>query len=166
MDDGLLHGQPLRQRVLARDDHVDVVPAAQAVVEHRQEAVGVRRKINSYDVRLLVDHMIEEAGVLMGEAIMVLLPDMRRQEVVQGRDLAPPRQFERDLQPFRVLAEHRVDDADERLIAVEEAMSARQQIAFEPSLALMLAEHGVQHAALRRAETHHLQLFGRPIDGS
>src|SRR5271166_4525487 len=104
MDDGLLYGEPLRQRVLARYDDVDVVPSAQAMVEHRQEAIGVRRQLNPNDVRLLVDHVIEEAGVLMGEAIMVLLPDVRSEEVIQRRDLAPPRQFERDLQPFRMLA--------------------------------------------------------------
>jgi hypothetical protein len=76
------------------------------MVEQRQEAIGVRRQINPNDVRLLVDHVIEEAGVLMGEAIMVLLPDVRSEEVIQRGDLAPPRQFERDLQPFRMLAEH------------------------------------------------------------
>ena len=84
MDDSFLHGQPLRQRVLARHDDIDVVPSAQAMVEHRQEAVGVRRQIDPNDVRLLVDHVIEEAGVLVGEAIMVLLPDVRGEQVVQA----------------------------------------------------------------------------------
>ena len=33
MHDRRVHGQPLRQRVLAGHHHVDVVPAAQAVIE-------------------------------------------------------------------------------------------------------------------------------------
>ena len=99
----------------------------------------------------------------MGEAIVVLLPDVRREQVVQRRDLAPPRQFERDLQPFRMLAEHRIDDADEGLIAVEQAVSPRQQIALEPSLALMLAEHGVQDATLRREKLIVVDFAGVPL---
>ena len=39
--DGRVHRQPLRRRVFARDHDVDVVAAAQAVVHHREEAVGV-----------------------------------------------------------------------------------------------------------------------------
>ena len=35
----------------ARHDDIDVVSAAQAMVEHRQEAVGVWRQINANDVR-------------------------------------------------------------------------------------------------------------------
>jgi len=40
-----------------------------------------------------------------------------------------------------VLVEHRIDNVDERLIAIEESVPAGQQVAFEPSLALVLAEH-------------------------
>ena len=46
----------------------------------------------------------------------------------------------RHLQPLRVLVEHRVDDVDERLVAVEEAVAAGQQVALEPALAEMLAQ--------------------------
>jgi hypothetical protein len=55
----------------------------------------------------------------------------------------------RDLQPLGVLVEHRVDDVDERLVAVEEAVAAGQQVALEPALALVLAEH-LHHAAVGR----------------
>ena len=56
-----VHRQPLRRRVLAGDDDVDVVPAAQAVIHHAQQAVGVRRQIHADDFRLLVDRVIDEA---------------------------------------------------------------------------------------------------------
>ena len=73
---GLFHCQPLRQCVLAGDDDVHVVPAAQAVVEHRQQAVCIRWQIAADDIGFFVDHMVEEARVLMREAVMILLPDM------------------------------------------------------------------------------------------
>ena len=47
--------------VFAGDHHVDVVPAAQAVIEHRQQAVGVGRQVDANDVGLLVDHVVEES---------------------------------------------------------------------------------------------------------
>jgi len=46
-----------------------------------------------------------------------------------------------------VLVEHRIDDVDERLIAVEQSVPTGEQIAFEPPLALVLAEHRVQYAS-------------------
>jgi len=53
----------------------------------------------------------------------------------------------RDLEPLGVLVEHRVNDMDERLVSVEEAVPAGQQVALEPALALVLAEH-LDHAAI------------------
>ena len=49
--------------------------------------------------------------------------------------------FLADLQPFRMLIEHRVDDVDEGLVAGEQAVAAGEQISFEPALAQMLAQH-------------------------
>ena len=56
-----------------------------------------------------------------------------------------------DLQPLGVLVEHRVDDVDERLVAVEQPVPPGEQVALEPALALMLAEH-LHHAPARREE--------------
>ena len=147
--DRLVHRQPVRRRLLAGDHHVDVVAAAQAVVHHRQQRVGVRRQVDPDDPGLLVDDVVDEAGVLVGEAVVVLAPDVRAQQVVQRRDRAPPGDAGGDLQPLRVLVEHRVHDVDERLVAVEEAVAARQQVALEPALAEVLAEH-LHDAAVRR----------------
>ena len=46
-----------------------------------------------------------------------------------------------DLEPFGVLVEHRVDDVDEGLVAVEQAVPAGEQVALQPSLALVLGQH-------------------------
>ena len=141
MLDRLVHRQPLRRRLLAGDDDVDVVAAAQAVVGHRQQAVGVGRQVDADDLGLLVDDVVDEAGVLMAEAVVVLPPDVRAEEVVERGDRPPPGDVVAHLQPLGVLVEHRVDDVDERLVAGEEAVPAGQQVALQPALALVLAEH-------------------------
>ena len=71
-----VHVQPVLGRLLARDDHVDVVPAAQAVVGDRQQRVRVRRQVDPDHLGLLVDHMVNEARVLVREAVMVLARSM------------------------------------------------------------------------------------------
>ena len=114
--DGVVHVEPLQRRLLAGDDHVDVLPAAQAVVGHRQQRVGVRRQVDPDDVGLLVHHVVDEARVLVGEAVVVLPPDVRGEQVVQRGDRPPPRDAVGRLQPLGVLVEHRVDDVDERLV--------------------------------------------------
>ena len=103
-----VHGQPLRQRVFARHHHVDVMPAAQAVIENRQQTIGVGRQVDAHDIGLLVNHVVQEAGILVREAIVILLPDVRCKQIVQRRDLAAPGQFQCDFQPLRMLAEHGV----------------------------------------------------------
>ena len=62
MLDGLIHREPLRRRLLAGDNDVDVVAAAQAVIGHRQQAVGIRRQVDADDFGLLVDDMVDEPG--------------------------------------------------------------------------------------------------------
>src|SRR4029077_3422211 len=133
--------EPLRSGLLTHHDHVDVVAAPQAVVSDRQQAVGIRRQINSYDFGLFVDHVIDEAWILMGETVMVLPPYVRAQKIVQRRDRAAPRNAVTYSESLRVLVEHRVDNVDEGFIATKKSMAPSEQIAFQPTLALMLAEY-------------------------
>ena len=49
-----------------------------------------------------------------------------------------------------MLIEHRVDDIDERLVGVEDPVPAREEVALEPALALVLAEHFDDAAVGRR----------------
>jgi hypothetical protein len=76
MDGGRVHTQPLWERMFARDHYIHVISTAQAVIEDRQKAVGVRRQINPHDARLFIDYMIKKTGILVREAIVILLPDM------------------------------------------------------------------------------------------
>ena len=94
MHDRRFHGQPLGQRVFSRNHHVHIMPAAQAVIEDRQQAVGVGRKINAHDIGLLVDDVVEETGILVREAVVILLPDVGGEQIVQRGDLPAPGQFQ------------------------------------------------------------------------
>ena len=161
MFDGFIHRQPHRRGLFAGDDHIDVVAAAQAMVGDREEAVGVGRQIHADHLGLLVHDVIDEAGILVREPIVILPPDMRTEQVIERRDGPPPRNVIADLQPFRVLVEHRIDDVNERLVAGEEPMAPREQITFEPSLALVLAQH-LHHAAVRRQMVVVGKLLGHP----
>jgi hypothetical protein len=58
--DGLIHGQPLWAGVLPRDDDVDVVPRAQAVVEGGEQRVRVGGQVGADDLGLLVEDMVDE----------------------------------------------------------------------------------------------------------
>ena len=40
-----------------------------------------------------------------------------------------------------MLVDHRVDDVDERLVAVEQAVPAREQVPLQPALALVFGQH-------------------------
>ncbi len=143
----VLHRHQVEHRLLARDHDVDVVPRAQAVVGHRQQRVGVRRQVHPHHGGLLVDHHVQEAGVLVAEPVVVLTPHVRAQQVVERGDRAPPRDVPAGLQPLGVLVEHRVDDVDERLVGVEQPVAPGEQVALQPALAQVLAEH-LHHPAV------------------
>src|SRR6266436_1340619 len=116
-----------------------------SMVSHAQQAVRVRRKVDANHLGLLVHDVVDEPGILMAEAVVVLPPDVGRQEVVERRNRPAPGNLVTHLQPLGVLVEHRIDDVNERLVAAEEAVAAGQQVSLEPALALVLAEH-LHHA--------------------
>ncbi len=93
MFDRRVHIQPLQRGLLSGHDHVDVIAAAQAMIGHRQQAVGVGRKIDAHDVGFLVDHMIDEAGILMAESVVILPPHVRREQVIERRNRAGAREW-------------------------------------------------------------------------
>src|SRR5260370_9223937 len=143
------HSEVLRRGLLASDDDVDVIAAAKAVIRDGQQTIGVRRKIDANDVRLFIYDVADEAGVLSREAVIVLAPDVRGEEIVERGDRAAPANAARHLQPFRVLIEHRVHDVNESLVAGEKSVTSGEEIAFEPALAEMFAEN-FHHAAIGR----------------
>jgi len=53
------------------------------VVGDEQQRVGVRWQVDAYHVGLLVQHMVDEPGVLVAEPIVLLPPDMAGEQVIQ-----------------------------------------------------------------------------------
>ena len=66
MDDRGIHVEIHEVRLLVSNDHVDVVFAAQAVIRHAEQTVGVRRKIDARDFGALIADDIEKARDLRG----------------------------------------------------------------------------------------------------
>ena len=60
--------------------------------------------------------MIDETGVLVAEAVVVLPPDMGSKQIIQRSDRPAPGNVARDLEPFGVLIEHRVHDVDKGFV--------------------------------------------------
>ena len=98
---------------------------------------------------LLVDDMVDKAGVLV-RAVVILTPNVRREEVVEGRE-RQSRNLAGDLQPFGVLIEHRVDDVDEGFVAIEQPVAPCEEVALEPALAEVLRKD--LHDTAIRGET-------------
>ena len=139
--DRRVHVEPVGHLVLAGHHDVHVVDAAQAVVHRRQQRVGVGRQVDAHDLGLLVHDVVDEARVLVREAVVVLAPHVARQQVVERRHRRPPVELAGHLQPLGVLVEHRVDDVGERLVAVEQPVAAGEHVALEPALAQVLGQH-------------------------
>ncbi len=85
--------------------------------------------------------MIDEAGILVGEPVVILSPDVGRQQVVQRRDRGAPGDLAAHLQPLGMLVEHGVDDVDEGFVAGEQAVPTGEQVTLEPAFTQVLAQH-------------------------
>ncbi len=72
--------------------------------------------------------MVDEAGILVAESVVILPPHMGRQKIIQRGDRSPPGDMTADLQPLGMLIEHRIDDVNEGLVAGEEAMPPGEEI--------------------------------------
>ncbi len=88
--DGGIHVEPLGRGLLPGHDDVHIVAAAQTVIGHREQGVGIGRQIDADDLSFLVDDVIDKAGVLMAEAVVILTPDMGGQQIVQRGNRPPP----------------------------------------------------------------------------
>ena len=145
-----IHVQVLQLRLFAGYDHIDIVAAAQAVVGHRQQRIGIGREVDANDVGLLIDHVIDKARVLVRKTIVVLPPDVRGQQVVEGGNGPPPGNVCRGgFELLGVLVEHRVDDVDKGLVGGEEAVASGEQIPLEPALTGMFTKD-FHHPPMRR----------------
>ena len=96
------------------------------MIGDRQQRIGIGRQVDRATDGPLVGDQIDEAGILVREAVVVLTPDRRRQQDVLGRDRRTPRHLVlADVQPLGVLVEHRVDDVGERFVGVKRSRAGR-----------------------------------------
>src|ERR1700686_2480783 len=68
--------EPLQHQLRSSNNYIDVVSAAEAVISYRKESVRIRRTIYALNIPLLVHNVVDEAGVLVGEAVVVLAPNV------------------------------------------------------------------------------------------
>src|SRR5260370_20391817 len=135
-----LHAQPLQGGLFARDNHIYIVPTAQTAIGDKEQRIRVGRQVDPDNICLFVHHMINKAGVLVAETVMVLPPNVRSQQVVERRDTPPPGDVPCCLQPFRVLVKHGVNDVNESFVAGKETMTSVQQQTLEPPLPKPVAQ--------------------------
>src|SRR5207244_9972439 len=131
------HIQPLRSRLFAGNNHVHIVSTTEAVIRYREQTVGVGRKIDPYDLGLLVNHMIDEAWILVAKAVVILPPDVGGEKIVKRRNRPAPVNVVTHFEPFGVLIEHRVNDMNECFITRKKAVAPGQKITLQPALTLM-----------------------------
>ena len=72
--------------MLGRHDDVDIVAALDAVIEAAEQAVCIGRQVQTDNIRLFVSDVVKETRVLMGKAVVVLLPYVGSQNQVERRD--------------------------------------------------------------------------------
>ena len=122
----IVNRHELKMFLLVGDDDVDGVGRAEAVIGDDEQGVRIGRQIDANDRRSLVGDEIDEAGILVREPIVVLPPDGgREKDILRGDRRAPAHVILRDVEPLRVLIEHRIDDVRERFIRVKEPVSCR-----------------------------------------
>ena len=76
MAHGCVDVQPIGCGLLAGNDEVHIVPAAETMIGDRKQRIGVGWQVDPNDIGLLVRDVIDEAGVLVGEPVVVLPPDV------------------------------------------------------------------------------------------
>lgn len=73
------------------------------MVHAGEEAIAICGEVDAHHLGGLVGHDVEEAWVLVCEAVVVLTPDDSCKEDVEGGDFDAPFDLETFLDPFAVL---------------------------------------------------------------
>src|SRR3974390_1123172 len=92
----------------------------------------------------------------MCEAVVILPPNRRGDQQIQGGVFSPPRQMVADGEPLGMLVEHGINDVDKRFVRGEKPMPASEQIAFEHAFDGVLTEHFDSSAVLGEFSAIHV----------
>ena len=85
--DGGVHIHVLKMKLLIADDYIDVVLATQTMISHRQQSIDIWRHVYPRYLGPFIDHYINEAGILMSKAVMILSPNRGSDQQIQRRIL-------------------------------------------------------------------------------
>jgi hypothetical protein len=99
----------------------------------REEAIGIRGKVNTFDSGFQVQHRTNERGVLMTESVVFLTCPRTRFDIIKTADVFSPFRFLANLDEFGVLNHHRMHDPKKRFIRGKNSESSRQSITFASS---------------------------------
>src|SRR5208337_1051857 len=83
--------QVLQMPLFVRDNDVDVVFRAQAMICYGQQTIGIRREVDAGYCGTLVEHYIQKPRILVRKTIVILTPHSRSNKKIQRCDLAAPR---------------------------------------------------------------------------
>lgn len=103
------------------------------MVHGAQHTIGIWWEVDAHNFGRLVAYDIEESGILVSEPVVILSPDCRGKEDIEGGNCLSPGNFFTLLEPLGVLVDHRVNDVNEWLVTVDETMTTAQQVTFEPA---------------------------------
>jgi hypothetical protein len=96
----------------------------------REEAIGIRGKVDSFDSGFHIQQRTNERGILMTESVVFLTCPSARFDVIKTADVFSPFRFPANLDEFGVLNHHRMHDSEKRFIRGENAESSGQSITF------------------------------------
>ena len=77
---GIFHSEVLQMVLFVRDNDVDVIARAQAMIRHAKQAVCVGRQIDADYIGALIGDHVKKSGILVSEPVVILTPDKGRDE--------------------------------------------------------------------------------------
>ena len=111
-----VEGEPLQFGLLAAGDDVDVIAAAQAVIENVEQAIGVGRIVNANHFATALQRVVHKSGGLVAETVVIVAPGVAGEEHVERCERPAPGKVNALLEPFGVLRDHRVHYLGERFV--------------------------------------------------
>ena len=93
--------------------------AAQAVVHHREQTVGIRWEVHSHHRGFFIHNVVDKTWVLVGKPVVILTPHMGGQQIIQRGYRAPPGNLRGYFEPLGVLVEHRINNMDKGFVAIK-----------------------------------------------
>ena len=80
MSERFIEREPLELGLLSAGDDVDVIAAAQAVIDNVEQAIGIGRIVNAGDFAAALQRVVHEARGLVAETVVIVAPRVAGEE--------------------------------------------------------------------------------------